>query len=76
MVVDYLRPSVVGNILPKVAHYSLILMSIACLGGLFYIIKNDVGLANGIKRFWAIGSSEAPKEVPAPAKGAKAAPKK
>ncbi|XP_030369772.1 succinate dehydrogenase [ubiquinone] cytochrome b small subunit, mitochondrial [Scaptodrosophila lebanonensis] len=54
MVVDYLRPSVVGNILPKVAHVGLILISIATLGGLFYFIKNDVGLANGIKRFWAI----------------------
>ncbi|XP_023176139.1 succinate dehydrogenase [ubiquinone] cytochrome b small subunit, mitochondrial [Drosophila hydei] len=54
MVVDYMRPSVVGNILPKVSHIALIIMSVATLGGLFYYIKNDVGLANGIKRFWAI----------------------
>lgn len=54
MVVDYLRPSVVGNVVPKVAHIALILMSVAALGGLFYFIKNDIGLANGIKRFWAI----------------------
>ncbi|KAH8418081.1 hypothetical protein KR222_011565, partial [Zaprionus bogoriensis] len=59
MVVDYLRPSVVGNVLPKVAHIALILISVATLGGLFYIIKNDIGLANGIKRFWAIGSKDA-----------------
>lgn len=75
MVVDYLRPSVVGNIVPKVAHYSLILMSIAVLGGLFYIIKNDIGLANGIKRFWAIGSNDT-KEAPAPPKKSSAPPKK
>lgn len=54
MVVDYLRPSVVGNVLPKVAHIALIIISVATLGGLFYFIKNDIGLANGIKRFWAI----------------------
>ncbi|EDW68335.1 succinate dehydrogenase [ubiquinone] cytochrome b small subunit, mitochondrial isoform X1 [Drosophila virilis] len=54
MIVDYLRPGVVGNVLPKVAHIALIIISVATLGGLFYFIKNDIGLANGIKRFWAI----------------------
>ncbi|EDV94985.1 succinate dehydrogenase [ubiquinone] cytochrome b small subunit, mitochondrial [Drosophila grimshawi] len=58
MVVDYLRPAVVGNILPKVAHIALIIISVASLGGLFYYIKNDVGLANGIKRFWSIKGKE------------------
>ncbi|EDW24678.1 GL24273 [Drosophila persimilis] len=59
MVVDYMRPSVVGNILPKVAHIALIVLSVATLGGLFYFIQNDVGLANGIKRFWAIKGKDA-----------------
>ncbi|XP_017845276.1 succinate dehydrogenase [ubiquinone] cytochrome b small subunit, mitochondrial [Drosophila busckii] len=59
LVVDYMRPSVVGNVLPKLAHGALILISMAALGGLFYYIKNDVGLVNGIKRFWAIKGSEA-----------------
>ncbi|EDW83262.1 uncharacterized protein Dwil_GK22767 [Drosophila willistoni] len=54
MVVDYLRPQVVGNVVSKGAHAALIVLSVATLGGLFYFIKNDVGLANGIKRFWAI----------------------
>lgn len=54
MVVDYLRPAIVGNVLPKVAHIGLIIISVATLGGLFYFIQNDVGLANGIKRFWSI----------------------
>ncbi|XP_060650240.1 succinate dehydrogenase [ubiquinone] cytochrome b small subunit, mitochondrial [Drosophila nasuta] len=61
MVVDYMRPAVVGNILPKVAHIALIIISVATLGGLFYFIKNDVGLANGIKRFWAIKGKDAEK---------------
>ncbi|KAH8326713.1 hypothetical protein KR067_012172 [Drosophila pandora] len=54
MVVDYMRPAVVGNVLPKVAHIGLIIISVATLGGLFYFIQNDVGLVNGIKRFWSI----------------------
>ncbi|XP_017031486.1 succinate dehydrogenase [ubiquinone] cytochrome b small subunit, mitochondrial [Drosophila kikkawai] len=62
MVVDYMRPSVVGNILPKVAHIALIIISVATLGGLFYFIQNDVGLANGIKRFWAIKGKDAEKK--------------
>ncbi|XP_034487054.1 succinate dehydrogenase [ubiquinone] cytochrome b small subunit, mitochondrial isoform X2 [Drosophila innubila] len=61
MVVDYMRPAVVGNILPKVAHIALIIISVATLGGLFYYIKNDVGLANGIKRFWAIKGKDSEK---------------
>jgi len=61
MVVDYMRPSVVGTVLPKVAHIALIVISVATLGGLFYFIQNDVGLANGIKRFWAIKGKDAEK---------------
>ncbi|KAH8381830.1 hypothetical protein KR009_000461 [Drosophila setifemur] len=63
MVVDYMRPSVVGNVLPKVAHIALIVISVAALGGLFYFIQNDVGLANGIKRFWAIKGKDAEKKA-------------
>ncbi|XP_017134053.1 succinate dehydrogenase [ubiquinone] cytochrome b small subunit, mitochondrial [Drosophila elegans] len=63
MVVDYMRPSVVGNVLPKVAHIALIVISVATLGGLFYFIQNDVGLANGIKRFWAIKGKDAEKKA-------------
>ncbi|KAH8278732.1 hypothetical protein KR018_008107 [Drosophila ironensis] len=54
MIVDYMRPSVVGELLPKVSHIALIVLSVATLGGLFYFIQSDVGLANGIKRFWSI----------------------
>uniref|UniRef100_A0A0A1XHK1 Succinate dehydrogenase [ubiquinone] cytochrome b small subunit n=1 Tax=Zeugodacus cucurbitae TaxID=28588 RepID=A0A0A1XHK1_ZEUCU len=66
IVTDYARPQVVGPILPKVAHGALILLSIATLGGLFYIIQNDVGIANSIKQIWKIkpaGSGPAAEEA-------------
>ena len=55
----------VGPLLPKVAHGGLILLSIATLGGLFYIIQNDVGITNSIKQIWKIkaaGSGSAVEE--------------
>ncbi|XP_018794013.1 PREDICTED: succinate dehydrogenase [ubiquinone] cytochrome b small subunit, mitochondrial isoform X1 [Bactrocera latifrons] len=66
IITDYARPQVVGPLLPKVAHGALILLSIATLGGLFYIIQNDVGIANSIKQIWKIkpaGSGSAVEEA-------------
>ncbi|XP_067618396.1 succinate dehydrogenase [ubiquinone] cytochrome b small subunit, mitochondrial [Eurosta solidaginis] len=54
IITDYARPQVVGPLLPKIAHGALILLSIATLGGLFYIIQNDVGIANSVKQVWKI----------------------
>ncbi|CAD6995146.1 succinate dehydrogenase [ubiquinone] cytochrome b small subunit, mitochondrial [Ceratitis capitata] len=54
IITDYARPQVVGPLLPKVAHGALILLSIATLGGLFYIIQNDVGIAKSVKQVWSI----------------------
>ncbi|KAM7359761.1 succinate dehydrogenase [ubiquinone] cytochrome b small subunit, mitochondrial-like [Cochliomyia hominivorax] len=54
MVTDYVRPAVVGNVLPKVAHASLLLISMATLGGLFYMIYNDIGIAKSVKQLWAV----------------------
>ncbi|XP_017471969.1 PREDICTED: succinate dehydrogenase [ubiquinone] cytochrome b small subunit, mitochondrial [Rhagoletis zephyria] len=54
IITDYARPQVVGPLLPKVAHGALIVLSIATLGGLFYIIQNDVGIANSVKQLWKI----------------------
>jgi len=45
----------------KKNRIALIVISVATLGGLFYFIQNDVGLANGIKRFWAIKGKDAEK---------------
>lgn len=54
--IDYVRASVVGPILPKIALGLVYLISIAMLGGLFYIIGHDDGLANTVKQIWAIKS--------------------
>uniref|UniRef100_A0A1A9W2N4 Succinate dehydrogenase [ubiquinone] cytochrome b small subunit n=1 Tax=Glossina brevipalpis TaxID=37001 RepID=A0A1A9W2N4_9MUSC len=54
MITDYVRPAIVGNVLPKVAHASLLLLSMATLGGLFYLIYNDIGIAKSVKKLWAV----------------------
>lgn len=54
MVADYVRPSVVGPVLPKVAHASLLLLSMATLGGLLYLVYNDIGIAKSIKKLWTV----------------------
>ncbi|CAD7084273.1 unnamed protein product [Hermetia illucens] len=54
VVVDYVRPAVVGNVLPKVARGGLFLLSAATLGGLLYFSYNDVGLSKSIRKLWAI----------------------
>lgn len=57
MITDYVRPSVVGNVVPKLAHAFLLLLSMASLGGLFYMIYNDIGIANTVKKLWAVKAS-------------------
>uniref|UniRef100_A0A1B0C7W9 Succinate dehydrogenase [ubiquinone] cytochrome b small subunit n=1 Tax=Glossina palpalis gambiensis TaxID=67801 RepID=A0A1B0C7W9_9MUSC len=54
MITDYVRPAIVGNVLPKVSHASLLLLSMATLGGLFYLIYNDIGIAKSVKKLWAV----------------------
>ncbi|CAH2094829.1 unnamed protein product [Euphydryas editha] len=56
--VDYVRASIFGPVIPKVAIGLVYLISIATLGGLFYIITHDIGIANSIKQFWAIKSGQ------------------
>ena len=48
MVVDYIRPSVFGAAIPKVALGGLYLLSIVALAGLFYLNYSDVGLSTAI----------------------------
>lgn len=54
IITEYLRPKNFGNVVPKVAHGLLILLSGAILGGLFHLAYNDIGITNTIKKFWAI----------------------
>jgi succinate dehydrogenase (ubiquinone) membrane anchor subunit len=56
IVIDYVRPIVFGNAIPKIALGLLYLMSVGCLGGLFYFIYHDIGIVNTIKRIWGIGA--------------------
>ncbi|XP_055903519.1 succinate dehydrogenase [ubiquinone] cytochrome b small subunit, mitochondrial [Eupeodes corollae] len=54
MVIDYVRPVIFGNVVPKVAQGALFLISAATLGGLFYFIYNDIGIAKAVKQLWSI----------------------
>lgn len=54
IVVDYVRPVLVGNAVPKVAHGLLILFSAATLAGLIYFIQNDIGIGQAVQKLWAI----------------------
>lgn len=58
-VVDYARPIIVGNVVPKLAHFLLIAFSAATLGGLVYFIQNDVGIGNAVRQLWAIKAKPA-----------------
>lgn len=53
IVTDYVRPILFGTLVPKLAHGLLLLVSAATLGGLFYFIHNDIGIANTIRKIWS-----------------------
>uniref|UniRef100_A0A1Q3FG07 Succinate dehydrogenase [ubiquinone] cytochrome b small subunit n=2 Tax=Culex tarsalis TaxID=7177 RepID=A0A1Q3FG07_CULTA len=53
IVTDYVRPILFGAMVPKLAHGLLLLVSAATLGGLFYFIHNDIGIANTIRKIWS-----------------------
>ncbi|XP_014479545.1 PREDICTED: succinate dehydrogenase [ubiquinone] cytochrome b small subunit, mitochondrial [Dinoponera quadriceps] len=54
IIIDYVRPIVVGTIAPKIAALALNLLSAATLAGLLLLIYNGPGLAKVIKQGWAI----------------------
>ncbi|CAH0728627.1 unnamed protein product, partial [Brenthis ino] len=56
--VDYVRASIFGPVIPKLAIGLVYLISIATLGGLFYVITHDIGVANSIKQFWSIKAGQ------------------
>lgn len=53
-VTDYIRPVIFGEAIPKISHGLLILVSATTLGGLLYFIYTDIGIANAIRKLWAI----------------------
>ncbi|CAL7951433.1 unnamed protein product [Xylocopa violacea] len=60
VITDYARPSVVGPLLPKILHLSLLILSAATLCGLFLLINNDSGVSRAIKDAWEIGKKPPP----------------
>lgn len=50
--VDYIRPSIFGPVIPKVALMAVYVMSALALGGLFYFNYTDCGLVTGIRMAW------------------------
>ncbi|XP_055607911.1 succinate dehydrogenase [ubiquinone] cytochrome b small subunit, mitochondrial [Uranotaenia lowii] len=56
IVTDYVRPILFGTMVPKMAHGMLLLVSACTLGGLFYFIHNDIGIANTVRKIWSTKS--------------------
>ncbi|GFT74186.1 succinate dehydrogenase cytochrome b small subunit, mitochondrial [Nephila pilipes] len=54
IVVDYVRPSVVGATLSKVAVAAVYGLSVFTLGGLFYFNYTDVGFSQAIRMLWKL----------------------
>lgn len=52
IVVDYVRPTIFGPVVPKISLFLLYVLSALSLGGLFYFNYADVGLVNAIKMAW------------------------
>ncbi len=54
IVVDYVRPSVFGEMIPKISVGLVYALSFITLGGLCYFTYTDVGLVNAIKMLWKL----------------------
>jgi succinate dehydrogenase (ubiquinone) membrane anchor subunit len=54
VVIDYVRPIIFGDVIPKIALGAVYVLSIATLAGLFFFITNDVGIVTAIKQFWKL----------------------
>jgi len=54
IVLDYVRPSIFGPVIPKISIAAVYALSALTLGGLFYFIYTDVGIVNAIKMLWKL----------------------
>jgi len=54
IVVDYVRPSLFGKVIPKLAVAAVYGLSFLTLGGLCYFIYTDVGIINAVKLLWKL----------------------
>lgn len=53
-VVDYVRPIIFGNVIPKIAPVFVVAFSALLLGGLLYFISTDIGIGRSVRKLWAI----------------------
>ncbi|KAI4466501.1 succinate dehydrogenase [Holotrichia oblita] len=54
VVIDYVRPVIFGDTIPKLSLIVLYMFSIAVLGGLLYFNHNDIGIGKGVRKLWNI----------------------
>ena len=52
MVIEYVRVLLFGPFIPKVAIGIIYFLSVTMLGGLFYLVFNDIGLCRAFWRIW------------------------
>ncbi|XP_030763433.1 succinate dehydrogenase [ubiquinone] cytochrome b small subunit, mitochondrial [Sitophilus oryzae] len=53
-VIDYIRPIIVGPVLPKIALLLLYVISATTLGGLLYFNHTQIGIGRAFRQFWCI----------------------
>lgn len=56
-IIDYVRPIIVGNVLPKIAIALLYVVSVTTLGALIYYNQTQIGIGETVRRFWAISGT-------------------
>ncbi|KAL1130575.1 hypothetical protein AAG570_011821 [Ranatra chinensis] len=54
VVIDYVRPVIFGDTIPKIAIWMVYGFSIVFLVGLFNLIFNSTGLGNSIRMMWSV----------------------
>jgi len=54
VIVDYVRPIIVGNVLPKLSLLLLYIISATTLGGLLYFNHNQIGIGCAFRNFWCL----------------------
>jgi len=55
-VIDYIRPIIFGNAIPKLALGTLYAVSILTLAGLLYFNYHDIGIGRAVRKFWSVNS--------------------
>ena len=51
---DYVRPILFGNVVPKIALGGVYVLSVVTLAGLLQLIYSDIGLANTVRKIWSL----------------------